>query len=160
MATEKQGKRAHKRFPLFIDLSGKPVTVIGGGKIAQRRIETLWRFGAQITVISPETDRLPEGIILQARPYRKGDLAGAFLAVAATNERVVNHLVALEAQEKGILISVADCKEECTFFFPAVCEGGKLVVGVVSDGSDHEKTARAAAEIRNILNRIDGEENG
>jgi len=144
-----------KRFPLFIDLVGKPVIIVGGGKIALRRIEVLIEFGADITVISPEAASLPHGIKHIQREYKSGDLEGAFLAVAATNNRDVNHSVWQEAGDRNIPISVADCREECTFYFPAICMGDSLVVGVVSDGTNHHRTAKAAEKIRELLSTED-----
>ena len=81
---------------------------------------------------------------MEGRPYAPGDLAGAALAVAATDDRAVNRAVGEEAKVQGIPVSVADCPEECTFFFPAVCTGENLVAGVIGRGDDHARTARAA----------------
>jgi siroheme synthase-like protein len=142
------------RFPLFIDLRGRKAVVVGGGNIACRRIQVLLDFGACVTVIAPELKISFSGITHLARAYTPGDLAGAFLAVAATDNREVNAAVGQEATELGIFVTVADRREECNFFFPAVCTGGGLVAGVVSQGADHKKTARAAQEIRRILEEL------
>ena len=142
------------RFPLFIDLTGKPVTIIGGGKIALRRAEVLLRFGAEVTVVSPALDHPLEGIVHHPRPYETGDLAGAFLAIAATNDRAVNDAAEAEARALGILFNRADDQKRCDFFFPAVCEGEGLIAGVVGDGRDHHKTAEAARRIRKTLEEL------
>ena len=139
------------RFPLFIDLSGKKAVVIGGGTIALRRVNVLLSFGAQVTIIAPECSDVPKGVVFLKRPYQPGDLAGAFLAVAATDCRAVNHQVGQEANAAGIFVSVADRKEESTLFFPAICTGNGLVAGVVSQGEEHKKTAAAARKIRTVL---------
>lgn len=145
-------------FPLFTDLSGKRAVIVGGGTIGLRRAEILVRFGADVTVISPEIKRTKQNVNHIDRVYEKGDLKGAFLAVAATDDREVNCAVGIEAGELGIPVSVADCAGECTFYFPAICEGDGLVAGVVSDGSDHRKTAKAAGEIREILSKLPTED--
>ncbi len=139
------------RFPLFVDLRKRRVVVIGGGKIALRRVGILLQFGAEVTMIAPECEAVPSGVTYRNRPYAQGDLAGAFLAVAATDRREINHQVAQEAAREGIFISVADSRQESTFFFPAICAGGGLVSGVVSRGDDHHKTARAARAIGSVL---------
>ncbi len=139
------------RFPLFIDLTRRRCVVVGGGRIGMRRIQTLVQFGAEILVIDPVPLSLPAGVRQQLREYQPGDLSGAFLAVAATNCREINHQISREAANLGIPVSVADCTSECTFFFPAVCLDKGLSVGVVSDGTEHTKTARAAAAIRQCL---------
>ena len=142
------------RFPLFIDLTGKPVTIIGGGKIALRRAEVLLRFGAAVTVVSPALDHPLEGIVHHSRPYETGDLAGAFLAIAATDDRAVNDAAEAEARALGILFNRADDQTRCDFFFPAVCEGEGLIAGVVGNGRDHHKTAEAARRIRKTLEEL------
>ena len=149
-----------KPFPLFIDLSGQPVTVVGGGKVGRRRVEALLSFGALVTVIDPEESPWPEGVTLLPRPYRMGDLAGAVLAVAATDDRAVNRQVGLEAKERAVPVSVADCAAECSFFFPAICQGQGLVAGLVSEDGNHKKTARAAAAVRKLLREMEGETHG
>lgn len=143
------------RFPLFLDLNGKKAVIVGGGKIALRRAGVLLSFGAEVTIIAPKCEAVPEGAFFYQRSYEKGDLAEAFLAVAATDCREVNQQVGQEAKATGILVSVADRKEESTFFFPAICTGSGLVAGVVSQGEEHKKTAAAARKIRTVLEGLE-----
>ena len=141
------------RFPLFVSLAGKRCVVLGAGKIAARRAAVLTHFGAEVRMIAPAS---PAGLALfAARPYEPGDLAGAYLAVAATDDRAVNARIAADCRKAGIPCSVADCAGESTFFFPAICEGNGLVAGVVSDGAHHAKTAKAAKRIRAVLEETD-----
>ena len=147
------GQKAPK-FPLFVDLTGKKVVLVGGGTIASRRIATLRLFGCEIEVIAPELKCSPEGIVWKQREYAPGDLEGAYLAIAATSDRQVNHQVGEEAHRLGIPVSVADCEAECSFYFPAICLGEELVAGVVSSGRDHNRTARTAREIRKLLEEM------
>ncbi len=143
------------RFPLFVDLTGKKVVLVGGGTIAARRIATLRLFGCEIEVVAPELKCSPEGLLWKQRAYTSGDLEGACLAIAATDSRSVNHQVGMDAGELGIPVSVADCESECTFYFPAVCTGENLIAGVVSGGKDHHRTARAAKAIRRALEELE-----
>lgn len=138
-------------FPLFLDLRGKRVVLAGGGTIASRRINVLRQFGCDLTVISPRLKLEADWFTWLPRAYQPGDLEGAFLAIAATSSREVNHAVGEEARRRGILVSVADCMEECSFFFPAVCTGGGVVAGVASSGKSHRRTAVAAKRIRTVL---------
>lgn len=142
------------KFPLFVSLQDKTIVLVGGGTIASRRIAALRQFGCKIVVISPELSCSSEGLTWIKRAYMPGDLEGAFLAIAATNSRAVNKAVGEEADTRGILVSVADCEAECSFYFPAVCTGQELVAGVVSGGKDHHKTALAAREIRKVLEEL------
>lgn len=144
------------RFPLFVDLTGKKVVIVGGGAVARRRIAVLRPFGAEITVIAPSNPDGTAGVRWLERRYEPGDLAGAFLAVAATDDREVNRQVGLEARSLGIPVSVADREEECTFYFPAICAGKDVIAGVVSHGGDHRATAEAARKIRGALAETEG----
>ncbi len=143
---------ANKRFPLFVDLTGKRAVVVGGGTVGLRRAEALARFGAEVTVISPVLSRRAEGICHVARPYAAGDLRGAYLAVAAADDPAVNGTVGREARRLGVLFNRSDCPADCDFFFPALCEGDGMVAGLAGDGTDHGRTARTAKIIRKILN--------
>ena len=147
--------RKSPRFPLFVDLTGKKVVLVGGGTIAARRIATLRLFGCEIEVVAPELKCSADGLIWRRREYQNGDLEGAYLVIAATDSRSVNHQVGMDAGELGIPVSVADCESECTFYFPAVCTGDNLIAGVVSGGKDHHRTARAARAIRRALEELE-----
>ncbi len=146
-------------FPLFIDVSQFKTMFIGGGRIAERRIETLQQFGAHIVVIAPEiTDeikKLVESslIVWIKRDYQEGDLADPEIgmAIVATNDREVNHRAAMEARKADIPVSVADCKEESTFYFPGIARKGNIVAGVTASGLDHKAAARVTGQIRKLL---------
>ena len=146
----------NSRFPLFIDLTGRRAVVVGGGPVGLRRAEVLCRFGAEVTVISPRLAGPLPGAVHLPRAYRDGDLAGAFLAVAATDDWAVNAAVGEEARRLGIPFNRADCPADCDFFFPAICESGALVAGLVGDGGDHAAVAAAARRVRAALAEEEG----
>ena len=143
------------RFPLFMSLSGKTVTVVGAGKIASRRIKVLLEYGARIRVIAPqicaEIRALPGSLEIIEREYERGDVSGSFMVIAATDSREVNQKAGADAKAEGIHVSVADSREECSFYFPAVIRKGSISIGLVSDGSDHAAAARTAGELREYL---------
>ena len=149
---EEKKQTAPPRFPLFVPLEGRRCAVFGAGKIAARRAAVLRRFGACVTVTAPE--KRAEIEINLCRGYEKSDLSGVFLAVAATDDRAVNHRIAEDCASLGIPVSVADSASESTFFFPAVCESTELTAGVVSRGTSHAKTAEAARRIRRVLEEM------
>ena len=141
-------------FPVFIPLKGQPVLLIGGGKVALRRAETLARFGAELTVVAPEI--LPAFTPLARcllRPFRPEDVREGYrLVIVASSDREANRTAGERARALGIPVSVADVKEESTFFFPAVIKGDGIVAGLISEGGqDHRLAARRAAEIREML---------
>jgi siroheme synthase-like protein len=147
-------------FPLFVDMAGRKALVIGGGNIAERRAEILVSFGADVTVISPEATEYIERaaasntIGLLRRKYKEGDIAAIapFLVIAATDERQVNHDIMIEAKSLNVHVSVADCREECSCYFPAIAENDDYVAGLVSKCGNHAGVKEAAKKIREILN--------
>ena len=146
-----------KHFPLFCDIQGKKAMVIGGGAIAARRCRTLSRFAFALHIIAPtlHPDILElekQGLAtISRRTFAPGDEKGAFLLVAATDERQVNALAGQLAKQAGAFVSVADRREECTFYFPALIEDGPITIGVAGDGQDHAAVAQQAGQIRRLL---------
>lgn len=143
------------RFPLFIDLDGKKAIVAGAGPVGRRRALILLEYGARVILAAPDACAADfagiDALTVLARPVERADLEGAHIAVAATDDRQTNHAMALWCRSAGIPVSVADCPEECDFFFPAVAHAGKLSAGICSDGTDHTLVSEAAADIRTLL---------
>ena len=147
-------------FPLFVDMHGRKALVIGGGNIAERRINVLLGFGADITVISPtateyiKSTASSEAIRLLKRTYQKEDIIKImpFLVIAATDERQANHEAMLEARSMNIQVSVADCSEEGTCYFPAIAENDAYVAGIVSKNGDHAGVKQMVKKIRELFN--------
>ena len=138
------------KFPIFLDLAGKPVRIFGGGAIALRRASVLTEYGAVVTVVAPSV--LPElaalPVAVERRPYRPGELDGELLALAATDDGAVNAAVVREAREKGILANDASNHENCDFYFPAVVRTETLSIGVTGTGENHREVRDAAQKLR------------
>ena len=138
-------------FPVLLELAGRRCVMVGGGPVAERRVDGLLAAGAQVTVISPRVTRTlaalaAEGRIeLESRGYREGDLAGVDLAFVATDAGEVNVAVAREARERGVWVNAADDPAHCTFILPAVVRRGDLTVAVATGGSS-PALARAVRE--------------
>ena len=157
----KAAKSAERKpfFPLFVDMSGRKALIAGGGKVAERRIKVLLDFGADITVISPETCAYIENaaslgtIRLLKRSYQKGDVTALtpFLVIAATDKREVNRDIMMEAKNLNIHVSVADCREECTCYFPAIADNGAYIAGLISKDGNHAGVKQMAEKIRETL---------
>ena len=149
--------RPRDHFPLFCDVRGKRALVVGGGAIAARRCATLCRFSFSVEVVAPQVCPSLEALAQQGlltiarRPFAPPDVTGAFLVVAATDRREVNRQVGQLSRRQGAFVSVADCAQECTFFFPALVEQGDLTIGVTGNGKDHKAVARCAQKIREML---------
>ena len=123
--------------PVVIDLAGRPVTVVGAGAVASRKVAQLLEVGAVVTVIAEELRAaLPEGVrTIRLERYASGDLAGAFLVVAATGDHVVDDAIVLEAAARGQLLNVVDDPTRSNFFFTAVHRDGDVVVSVSTSGA-------------------------
>ncbi len=147
-------------FPLFIDIEGKQILVVGAGKIALRRVQTLLQFGAHIRVIAKEIPEEQQEAFYLLVSERKKDLTEEpFFVLAATNVKQLNHEICMLCRERKILANTATDRTDCDFYFPAVAVQEELVVGITGDGSNHRKVAEMAAKIRNIVEMEDEEKN-
>lgn len=142
------------KFPMFINLSGRKAVVIGCGNIGSRRVKILSEFDADVFAvdefISDEIKNL-NNVTAITRKFIPSDLENSFLVVAATDNRKVNHVIYNICKEKNIPVSVADSKEESTFFFPAICKNDDVVVGLTSNGTKHSTAKNIAEKIRKCL---------
>jgi precorrin-2 dehydrogenase/sirohydrochlorin ferrochelatase len=144
-----------RSYPInLVGLADRRCIVVGGGEVAQRKVESLLEAGAErVVVISPRlTHRL--GALLEAnriehrpRGYRQGDLEGAFVVVAATHDPDVNRDVWQEAQERRLLINVVDDPHRCNFFVPSVVRRGDLTISICTGGQDPALSARLRQEL-------------
>ncbi len=156
-------QQAALRFPVFMELTGKKIAVIGAGKIALRRIETLLLFGCEITVIADKLSPLIESyhfehkLIILRKKFEPDDLNGVYMAIAATDDREVNHSIFMECSKRSILHSIADCKEECDFYFPGIIEYDGGIIGICGNGNDHAKTKRTADQLRRCVKEKENE---
>jgi len=138
-------------FPLFVELGGRPCIVFGGGAVAERKILALLAVGAVVTVVSPTlsvalTELATAGLIAHvSRAYADGDLAGAVLAFAATDDGAVNAEVAREGRTRGVWVNAADDPAHCDAILPAVVHRGALTVAI-STGGASPALARAVRE--------------
>ena len=144
-------------FPLFFDLSEKTVLVVGGGKIAARRVKTLLPFAGHIRVAAPAcTDELRalagEGaVIWRKRPFAPEDLNGAAIVLCATGDETVDTEVWRLCRERGIPVNIASDKEKCDFYFPGIARKDNVVAGVTAGGTDHKKARETTERIRSLL---------
>jgi precorrin-2 dehydrogenase/sirohydrochlorin ferrochelatase len=144
-------------YPAFINLQGKKAVVVGGGKVAERKVLTLIWAGADITVISPLlTKRLlkeKEAGHMRHLPraYRKGDLKDSFIVIAATDSPEVNTRVAGDAPG---LLNVVDVPSECNFIAPSVVKRGPLVFAISTGGTSPAFAKAVRKEIEKSYGKV------
>jgi precorrin-2 dehydrogenase / sirohydrochlorin ferrochelatase len=143
-------------YPVALVLDGKRCLVVGGGEIAERKLDALLLAGAVVTVVSPEVRPrvaalAAEGqITLHRRRYRRSDLDGINLAIAATDDRPTNARMVTEARAARILTQAVDDIPYCDFFAVAIVRRGDLQLGISTNG-------RSPAFARWMRERLDSE---
>jgi len=125
-------------YPIILGLSGRRVLVVGGGKVALRKAETLAHAGAEVRVVAPEI--VPElrrdgRFECIGEPYAARHMKGMFLAVAATDDEAVNAQVAADARAAGVLVNVVDRPALCDFIVPSVVDRGRLLIAISTGGA-------------------------
>ena len=125
-------------FPIFINLEGRRVLIVGGGHVALRKAERLSPYGADIFAVAPEF--IPgfagiPGVTLLERRFEPGDIEGAALVVAATDDGELNAAVSELCRWENIPVNVVDDLEKCSFVFPALVQRGELSVGISTGGA-------------------------
>ncbi len=128
-------------FPLFFDLKGQKVLVVGGGEVALRKVCLLERAGALITLVAPQIapeleDRAAAGKLkLEIREFIPGDLDGARLVIVATSRRAVNRWIATLSDARAIPVNVVDDREASRFIVPAIIDRDPVLVAVSTAGT-------------------------
>ena len=144
-------------FPIFLKLSSRPCIVIGAGHLAESKIASLQAANARVTVIAPAASaRIAEmaeagDLVWQQREYTSGDLAGQFLAIAATNDPAVNRAVFAEAETAGVLINAVDDPPFCDFYFPSVVRRGDQQIAISTAGASPALAQQLRKEINALL---------
>jgi precorrin-2 dehydrogenase/sirohydrochlorin ferrochelatase len=136
-----------------LDLRGRDCLVVGGGRVATEKVHGLLDCGAKVTAIAPQIDdelrRLP--VRVERREFRRSDVVGRFLVVAATSDRSVNADVSTAASERATLCNVADDPELCSFILPAIVRRDPIVVGVSTGGASPALAQRLRADVEDLL---------
>ena len=125
-------------FPIFINLEGRRVLIVGGGHVALRKAERLSPYGADIFAVAPEF--IPgfagiPGVTLLERRFEPGDIDGAALVIAATDGPELNAAVSELCRWENVPVNVVDDIEKCSFVFPSLVRRGELSVGISTGGA-------------------------
>lgn len=146
-------------FPMFINIENKKVIVLGGGRAALRKVNTLLNFNCRIAVIAPKIcDELKntKRISTHERNLTLDILDGADMVIAASSREDINAKIGAYCNSKNIPVNVADNPELSSFLFPGVVARDDLIVGITTGG----KSPSISKEIRNMIDRLIPEEYG
>ena len=147
-------------YPILLKFDGKAVLVVGGGRVAERKVEVLLQYGALIHIVSKNlTFKLKELLELDrlqhhAEEFKEKHLDNAFLVVAATDDKQLNHRISESARKRGLLINAVDQPADCNFFVPSIVRRGDLLIAISTSG----KSPALAKKIRKELEKQYGSE--
>jgi siroheme synthase-like protein len=147
-------------YPIFIDVEDHDVVIIGGGEVCARKAETMMRYGAKVTIVSPEfTPEIEQWgkdgkLALRRKRYESGDLDGASIVIASTDDTSVNEQVAADARARKVPVNVVDVTPLCEFIVPAIIDKGSVTLAVSTGG----KSPALARTLKEDLQRLVGPE--
>ena len=149
-------------FPMFLKLEGRSCLVVGADKVAESKIQSLVRCGANVRVVAPDAtpavrEAAADGTITWSeRAFLPSDLDGVFLVVAATSSTPLHEQIFALAQGRGVLCNIVDEPERCDFYYPAALRRGALQIAVSTGG----RAPMVAQSIRRQLESQFGPEYG
>ena len=149
-------------YPVCLRLENKLCVVIGGGAVAERKVDDILLHGGRVLLISPQvSDKLrslaeQRVITWLEKGYSKGDINGAFLVYAATSDSRIQHLVRQEAEQLNLLINVADDPDGSSFHVPATVHRDNLTIAISTNG----KSPAMSAMVRRTIEESIGDEYG
>jgi len=147
-------------YPIYLDIEGRNVTIIGGGNVCARKAETMMNYGARVTIVSPEfTEEIEQwgrdGVLqLRRKTYEDADLEGANIVIASTDDQSVNEQIAADCRRRRIPVNVVDVTPLCEFIVPAIIDKGSVTLAVSTGG----KSPALARTLKEDLQRMIGPE--
>ena len=141
-------------FPFFMDISGGDGLIVGGGRVALRKIKKLLPYEPRLTVCAkallPEIEAIP-GLRLVREPFTPALIEGKLFVIAATDDNDLNSTIAALCREKRVPVNVVDDREKCTFLFPALVKRGSLSVGISTGGASPSGAVYWKREIDRLI---------
>jgi siroheme synthase-like protein len=153
-------KKQYPYYPIYIDIEDRAVLIVGGGTVCARKAETMMRYGARVTIVSPEiTEEIAaweqSGVLAVHRKiYMESDLEGASIVIASTDDPCVNARVARDCRRRRIPVNVVDVTHLCEFIVPAIIEKGSIQIAISTGG----KSPALARTLKEDLQRTIGPE--
>lgn len=147
-------------YPIFLDIEGHDVLIVGGGEVCARKAETMLRYGARVTVVAPDISAEIEQwassgrLAVRRKSYDRTDLDGASIVIASTDDPCVNGRVARDCRRRRIPVNVVDVTHLCEFIVPAIMESGSIQLAVSTGG----KSPALARTLKEDLRKFVGPE--
>ncbi|HEY6140513.1 MAG TPA: bifunctional precorrin-2 dehydrogenase/sirohydrochlorin ferrochelatase [Thermoanaerobaculia bacterium] len=144
-------------YPIFLDVEDRDVAIIGGGNVCARKAETMLRYGARVTIVSPSfTDEIEQwarkgAVAIKRKPYDARDLDGASIVIASTDDQRVNEQIAADCRARKIPVNVVDVTPLCEFIVPAIVESGSVHVAISSEGKSPALARTLKEDIQRML---------
>jgi siroheme synthase-like protein len=153
-------KKKYPYYPIYLDIEGRNVIIIGGGNVCARKAETMMNYGARVTVVSPEFTAEIEGwsaegcLVLRRKKYEPADLDDANIVIASTDDQSVNEQIAADCRARRIPVNVVDVTHLCEFIVPAIIEKNGIQIAISTGG----KSPALARTLKEDLQRTVGPE--
>jgi precorrin-2 dehydrogenase/sirohydrochlorin ferrochelatase len=153
-------KKKYPYYPVYLDIEERDVLIIGGGNVCARKAETMMKYGAHVTIVSPAfTDEIEawatQGVLeLRRKPYEETDLNGASIVIASTDDPCINARIARDCRRRKIPVNVVDVTHLCEFIVPAIVESGSIQIAVSTGG----KSPALARTLKEDLQKFVGPE--
>lgn len=153
-------------YPINVDIKGKKCLVVGGGEIAERKTLALLKYGAKVTLVSPEvTEELKRlsdsgSISWIRRRFQPEDLNGVFITHVATDDAQINAQVSQLAQDRDrgvILVNVVDSPKECNFIMPSILSRGDLTISICTNGKSPAYAKKVRVQLEKMFDDSDAE---
>src|SRR5690349_8540490 len=150
-------------YPIMLDVRGRSAIVIGGDRVAAEKAGNLSAAGAHVMVIAPafceelQALQQKQAVTLRAKHYEHGDLAGAFVVVAATTgDPELSEAIWQETQERGQLVNIVDVPTRCNFILPSILRRGQLTISVSTEGASPALAKRIRQQLEGTIPQVYG----
>jgi precorrin-2 dehydrogenase/sirohydrochlorin ferrochelatase len=143
-------------YPIYLDIQNRKCLVVGGGSVGTRKVKTLLKCGAKVTVISPNVSaQLKElakvgSVTLIQRSYHSADLDEMFLVIGATDDAKLNRQISSDAERLNMLCNIVDRPQDCNFILPSIISRGDLIISISTSG-------KSPALAKNLRERLEGQ---
>ena len=144
-------------YPLFLDLENRAVLVVGGGVVAERKVESLLGAGAAVILVAPNVNASlaalanSNTIQLRLRKFIESDLDGMVLVISATGDPAAQEQIAVAARSRNIPINTVDQPGLCDFIVPAMIRKGDIVVAISTSGRSPALAATLRAKLESVI---------